>query len=616
MMMFNDTNALPFRVDYPENQNPSFPDAKQFMGHVQIQNVAQLNELLIACATEIYDSANKNHIRMFMYNQCANSNWCNDAFLEFVNFVLAYVNFATQSGMRGTLQEFVSYAAKLFASRNIANYPALQSYCSQEAYAEAAGHVNSLTQIINQIAASTNLNTFANANRNLMGGGNFGGQVRQSGVGLNMNNVMTSFLGKNDSSGGGGIGRWGQGPDDTFKMTPTPAINAVNTRAVAMEKTTPPPISQEPQSINGEVSADVGWSKWFPTLKFPYIPAVRFRDYVLTFKKESGLYIPVIRERVKTMDFAAHRIPTSYGFLPREYGHNVDPDNAVTLILKGAQAIGEKVPEEIRSMVVNPVVLLDVGINQVWFDVAIDRMALAKDGADKLPRVYHATSHISENPIIDKTSHDKWILDIRNSRTLSELRVRIVSALDIIPKALWKELDRRLTDKLHRVIRTQLAIPTLTFDSFTEDYEDVLNILGTKYGENIKELFLKHQIEIIRSVVNVLDPEAAKTLTDITRGSVEEPDFKVTYLSRKVSITMLDFNVNELSIEVPKTVGVAVIQDQSPEFHHLISEIIKLHQDEEFPCEAHYVRTTDFFTFEIAKGYLGSDFNVMILVDG
>ena len=76
---------------------------------------------------------------------------------------------------------------------------------------------------------------------------------------------------------------------------------------------------------------------------------------------------------------------------------------------------------------------------------------------------------------------------------------------------------------------------------------------------------------------------------------------------------LLDFTVHELSIEVPSQVGVAITQDQAPEFHRLATEILKLHDSESNPTEAHFIRTSDYYTFEIARGNLGKDFITMML---
>ena len=607
--MFNNQN-LPFRADVLEQQQVAPPDARHFMNAVpSMQNIGQLQEVLNAVANEIYNNANKNQVRVFQFNQCTANNWCNNDFLELVNFTIQYINYGMQSGMRASMQEFIAHAVSLYASRNLANYPALQQYCSQAALSEAGQNVQTLDGIIASMQKASQMPMMRHGWQNQNQNQNMGfGTMGDNGVGRNFGATTTITTGgfgfmntqqKQEEPIGSNFGNWNKPVQPQQPVTPVVA-----------------PVMQSPISpttTSGEVDAVTGWNNWIPSVLVPYIPAVRWRDYDLTFKHSEGLYVPVIRERNKTaMDYEAHRIPTMYGYLPREYQTTqVDPSLSISSIVAAAKVIGGDVKDELYDLTVNPKMLLDVGIDQVWFDAALDRQAAVK--TDQVPaKVYHTTAVLVTNPIIDKVDHTAWLADIRNSRTLIELHARITSALDIIPKPLWRELDTRLTNKLRRVLMLQLALPTLNFDSFTEDYPDVQKVIEQKYGDNVKEAFLKNQKEIVRSVIGVLSDVNSKTLTDAYGGDTERT-YKVTYIAQRISLTILDFDVTELSIEVPSTVGVAITQDQSPEFHRLASEILKLHESEDNPVEAHFIRTNDFFTFEIAKGYLGNDFITMML---
>ena len=600
--MFNNQN-LPFSPDMIQYNQVGNPNAQQFMGAVNIQDLSFLQELLNALATEIYNNVNKNQVRVFHFNQCAANNWANNDFLELVNFTIQYIQHGQQSGMRGTLQEYVSYAVKLFASNNLAKFSALQQYCSQEALNEAAQHVQTLQGIIGNMRQASqmpmmNRGGFQGQQNTGFGGAPSIGRNFNTNTGINTSTQGFMSAPKQEMPNiGGGFNKWDNMDTSTMNK--------------------PQEIIQEPPKLpvneTDEVSASEGWSNWYPTLEVPYIPAVRYRDYAISFKRDNNKFIPVIRERDKSsMDYKAHLIPTSYGFLPREFGKNLmTEETSVKAIMAGAKVIGQDVKTDLYEMVVNPNLLLDVGMDQVWFDASLDRLSAAKNGQTP-SKVYHTIAVTAMNPIIDSVDHTAWVSDIRNSRTLSELRARIVAALDIIPKQLWRVLDRRLTDKLRRVLVLQMGIPTLNFDSFTEDYEDVVKAIETKHGEVFRELLEKHQLEIIRSAIGVLDDESAETLTSASGGEGER-NYKVTYIARRVTLTLLDFTVHELSIEVPSQVGVAITQDQAPEFHRLATEILKLHDSESNPTEAHFIRTSDYYTFEIARGYLGKDFITMML---
>jgi len=614
--MYSQQQQLPVPANQFINQFTQYEiPAHAFAGSTSISNPAQLQIVINAAVTNIQSNAQKNALRVFMFNLCSQNNWLNADFVEVLEQIAIYANHLMGQGIRTTIDEASNQIIELLTAFNAQKFPALQNYLDQNTGPAVQTLIGQYQQLMNQInGAQRAMPGYGMPQQRQMPSQPNQAVFRNFGSGADVA-PQTAFFNRNapvQSNTNFAGSKWAEQQEVRLAPVEKPVFQQqINTSATNAANLNNPPVNV--MNASDEYPAKVGWENWFPTPEIPYIPAVNWKKYELKFKMTAGLYVPVLNER-SIMDYDAHAIPTNYGFIPRDYAV-VDPDATIIRLMDGIRnikrekeqlAIGADI--DLKTLLVSQTEVVEIDKTSAWYETSLDRLKLPK-----VPMVYMTGARVTGNPIVDTVSQEQFLMDIRKSKTLIEFRERLTSSLDVIPRPLWTELDRRLTRKINRCLKLNLSIPTLTIDSFTEDVEALIGLLKDKYGVMIHDGFMKHQTEIIRSTINVLDKDLSKSLSENVGGVFGES--VVTYLSTKHTLTHINCCAHDLSIDVPKTIGVLLDQEQSPEFYELAKYILTNHADSDNPYESHLIRTEDFRVFELSQGWLGSNFFTLMLVD-
>lgn len=100
--------------------------------------------------------------------------------------------------------------------------------------------------------------------------------------------------------------------------------------------------------------------------------------------------------------------------------------------------------------------------------------------------------------------------------TIPQLWRSLVEAKTVVPFAIWKRLDRLMTDAINEIIRHQMTMP-LTVTSFADSGDSLVDIIAEKAGRYMAETVSRHSEYISRALRGV-SFEADENLGDVKWG--------------------------------------------------------------------------------------------------
>jgi len=616
------------------------PYVPNYVGNPIVASYAPL--IAASAAMLIQQESNRSPLRLFMYNQYSQNNFCNQDFDSLVVAILDYITFemlTNRSNPEIIAQDAVPMLVGLLCAVNVKIFPELQRYTTPQ-----------FMQGINN-----DIMQFDMIARNIKGmQQNMGGMYpNQQQYGLPPRTGYTQPV-QNQMPG-----RWNQSPVPTpmvgntalFINQSRPVFEAAAPVTIGGSKygndskvnpafSTADPLKQpfaarEPNVIEAsvanalrEVTVSESGVDWKPTKADHYFPAYNPVHQVLYYMLDSDNNIVDINLKERTdpiMDYERHSLSTVFGSSPKELSfasidttlnnirNGINEINAATELLNDSEndpSIDKNDPSIVTY--VKKETIAETSLQVAWLIGALDRL----QATDKIPDVYRAYARIAE-PIVGEKDESDAIKNFGISKTFIELREKLDSSVNDISHELWGMANLKMTDLINRILKQNLSIPKLSIDSFVNDIQDLIEYLGNKYGTVIQDAFMKHQRDHIAATFQLMyegidDELTSDFMTD--RSFVVAP--KITYLASDYSLTHLNCTAFELEVELSKETAAVVTETYTPLMHALLDGLFKdvdTHTEHSY-FDRHLIRTSDSRVLEATKGYVGENVYLLTLI--
>lgn len=402
-----------------------------------------------------------------------------------------------------------------------------------------------------------------------------------------------------------------------------------------------PPIHQAPASIATDVAQPApetaiaelpdllfvqdNYGMWHPSKERPYFFGFKPSEMTAVFAPmQNGTIQQLAVSRESNMDYEKHTTIKAFGAVPQAISGLLNSGNALEKIADGAKELNDENksaegPDPMPIVLTRKQAIMRPTLSQAWYDAAVSRLST---GNETPPDVYRAFAIVAY-PSISSIDETDALRSFGQSTSLYELRDKLVQAAKEMDRGLWMEVNRVMTDAVNRALKFNLSLPDLSIDSFADDIQDLVKVLGDPngvYGKDVQDAFLDHENELIDCHIRVLSGEFTEGLTasdfDIPDGSAA----KITYLASCVSLTLLDSMSFELDVELIPNLGTAVLEDTLPEFSALIEQIFEsadqyTNGTNGQPIARYLIRTSDGRVLEAFKGWLGRDFKLLALCE-
>lgn len=637
------------------NNPPYIP---QYQGDPYLAQMAPT--VAAALAMEIQQNAQKNPLRMFMFNQYGQNAFANADFDALANATLDYIALEMTNrryrSAEDAAQVCIPQMCEMMCAVNLRIVPGLENAVDPSMVNAIRNTIGTFDQIaagINAMKAQTQMRPaatgwgqqpqqqggwgqqqqmaprggFSNTQQVNQNVGNHAWRNSGPAAGQMTGGTSSLFQGGNTNTGPVSTGAGASVSPGKYGATAAQeVVSQPFTPRKEMPVNTQAPASAAPSFIPStpvEVLASSGEIKWKPSAQWPYIPAYVPSSQDLFFTRHpDGSVEPIVKQKeAASMDYDRHATQTSFGPVPKGF----DLSNAQKTMsdieqgikqLNGATeqlAANKPVTPEITTFVKKQTIL-DTCESSVWLTGAIERM-MAPDG--KIPSVYRVYASIAD-PLISQKDETESINNFGKSSTFIELREKLNAAIPEISAELWGTANLKITSAINRVLSQNLSIPDLTIDSFVADIEDLINHLGNKFGDVIQSAFLKNQ----RQLINAMFQDFGAAAEDLANNFLDDRKFadgvqpKITFLASNYSMTFLNCVAHELDIGLAQGVAVAVTKELAPIVNELLVGLFKDADARGDTFLRHLIRTNDGRILEASRGYIKitGDFYLLTLI--
>ena len=622
----NYTNAIQQPMFSPTQQQSQFinialnnpPCVVPYSGIQEIMR--EVPFVTAAVAMKIQNSANVNALRMYMFNQCGSNYFQNQFFVVVVNKVLDLATLYFTQRQINTLEDAIKISidqmTELCCAVNVREDNALQAFVDNATIQVVRTAIDQHDQLINQIIGM----------KQRLGGG-----MPQQQIGIpqqqpyqqnnrQMNSAPSSnglFIsdgsGRTNLQNAGGVashkyndsGMGIQQPFNGRQPAPAPIVQN-NERAIV--------------SSVKNVLASISKIDWTPTKDNYYYPAFNpyTHDLYYTIDSDGKIIDSILNEKAeKIMDYARHSISTVFGPKPKGADFS-NVSNTLNNISLGAarlnaaiEELNEKDPEEEIDPKYNALIKQDLvaetSLHEAWIIGDIAKIKAAKEG--KVPFVYRAYACICE-PFVSSKDENEFVKRISEMKTLTQLKNKLDATYDECNIEMWSAINKRMTATVNRILKQNMSIPNVSIDSFVEDIHDLINHLSSKYGENVRDIFLKYQTQYIADTVASVSSDIAEIFTEgmLDNYTFEEDEEvpKFTYMSCYYSLTYLNCTAHELEIELCANTSSLVTKSKTPIMYDIINSVFADNcTTGEF--SRYLIKTNDGRIMECCKGILNNN---------
>lgn len=659
--------ADPFKITQPQLQmsinNPPF--VPNYNCHQNIQQY--LPTIAAACAMEIQNNATRNNLRVFMFNHFSRNQYNN---AEFAGLVTMVVDWLTLKMMRNEYPsidvaagDWIPKLVEQTAAAQVSIWPDMARVVDPSTHNVINIMVNSYNSVMNDIRNAqqsqnnngnnwsgnnnsnnnwNNNNGNTNNNNNWNGNGSGGNssanrqwngqtvRATNSGSGNNHNPMFTNQTNAQASTVAGGTvnDRFarqysGKFAADASAAPQTLEVNFPSAFAASPVVEQETIIETNTPSIEPVIGSKL---KWRPSASQPYPMAYNPRKFIAYYQQTpSGDTVVVITERSSEMDYNLHTIPsTQFGPVPKNY-NALQAVDAFKRIQKGVKeivfekdAINNYIPESDSVAPVAKLVREDwiasTSESSAWVTGALERMRLAK--GEQLPGVYRIKAMIS-TPLISTTDETDTLRRFGDSFTYVELREKMRAVHGNVSPALWRLCEKKMTEHINHVLVHNLSIPELLIESFCDDIEDLYAVIVKKFGQGVKDAFLKYERMNIERMFVLPDDEQKATVKEMLMPVEPYPDNmqpEITLVMTHCTMTYLDCNSHDLEVEMDARVASGILVESHPLLHSIVSDLFEEVTLKDL-FSHHFIRTNDNRVLEVTRGYIGSDFYLIKLID-
>ena len=642
-MFQNQQSALPYSAEQQQLQmlNISIntpPYIPQYTGPQPLQNIA--GPVAAMVAMELQNNAQRNPLRMFMFNMYAQNNFANNEFSALVVGALDYIALTMGSGQYPSIETCAQFCVPrivgLACAMLVMQYGALERYIDPSNVNNIRSDIQTFQSICQQIdGMKSQVNRQMNQqqmmgqqnqfsvrsgynNAPLGSTGNFGvnNNQQQQATGLFSGGVSRGVFGNNAASAGASAG-FDRYADE-------------NPKHILQQPFAAKPVTQEqPNSeigvtkvITKEVAANDTDVEWTPSASYPYYPAHNpfMHKLIYTIENNRVIGCKVIDTEPTNMDYERHSLKSVFGPVPKE----MDFSNAIksfdqvrTGVIQLSEAVYDDAEEnkDKYDVFVKPGIIAETSLQQAWLNASLERL----QNKDAIPDVYRAFALIAE-PIVSEKDETEVIKSFGSSKTFIELREKMDSSVNEVSPGLWGSCNMKMTKTINRILKQGMGLPNLSIESFVTDIQDLIEHLGGKnYGEAIQEAFLKYQKDHIAATFQTMYEVEAAELTTMfldDREFNEKADPKITYLANMYSLTLLNCRSYDLELQLNEGTASIVTKSLCPTMYRLLKGLfddVEQHPERSM-FDRHLIRTTDSRVLECTKGHLGTDAYLLMLI--
>ncbi len=570
-------------------------------------------------------------VHIFVFNQMSSNGWNNRDFMDVVINIYYYVALSLSKNLfndfYAALGNAVNNIGRMASMNAILMYGDLASACGQKMYDLAKGFVNDALVIQND------LRNFANmVGNNAVQNNNFNQQILQPQQQMNnqipVGNIGNSLFSSFDNTHGQNTaavaapspvsseGRF------SYLTKNMPSSQANNNMQAGYRQTPNQPVQQEPE----KPSTIIDWIgeptkyKWTPTEEQPYVPAINSikKVRVLTFKesnsgkKDRPFYEDVdpyiLNVTEQDMDRNRHYITP----ITKRLDVFKPPAVPMDVSLVSSELNGQRVVKEILA---RPEII-GTKVNKTEIEAMESCSSLEEAFNDC--RFLHLVLKDKESTVRCETSIRKVffasekLLDTFKALTEAE-SFRQLSNL-IRTKLLNKEadketleftaaLDRYLRNRLIHVLRYQLGISNLSFDSFIEDAESLGDFIKEKYGDKFRQALQNYERTFIQTYLNT--PEVYSCDTKVV-GTEEVSAVSSLVVEEFITVTYVDITADQLNVALSKNTPNLVSRVTLPQLFKFIEDTIGAYWQSTLNYAGHYFITNDDRRFQINIGFMGT----------
>lgn len=585
---------------------------------------------------EIQNHAQSNPLRTFMYNQVRGNNYCNGEFTTVVGTIVEYIEMMMAKRQFQTIEQAIErcipYMLELYCAVNLRVYQACQP-----ALVEFIRPINGMEQ--SAIAAVAEFDAIGvqmqQYKQYQAQSGGFGGfNIPQPRAQLN-----TQQIGGIQPMGNAG-GGWRQSAQPTaigdgrFETNLNPDRYA-RARTPAQQQqpqvTTPQnlfgntamnsnvaitPTVQAPSFV--EVSAAESIDGWPCSSDFPYYLAHNPFQFKLFYRTANGVTEPILKEIPKMLDAERHKIPTGFGTIPVGLRTSPVPPALVQEALKVANKdLEESAPIHATELIVDMIVF-DNSLSAAWANVDLKRRSIT--GVVK-PDIFRMYIGVTE-PIILDTDHREAFTQLATATTWLTLREKLLALVNKTEPLFWNAINLRITERINRLLLQGLSIAydDLHIGDFVADFVDLLEVLETNHGKNIKDALLVDQDVFIARVLEdvvKLAPGVTDDMTNNLMDGIELADDKkpfVTWLASVYSLTRINCSSHELEVQFQTNIPAMLTPRQTPLLHELAKGIMLDSAKREMNCDHFLIQTNDGRVLEVSVGQLNQNALLISLI--
>ena len=599
-------------LDTPYDR-PILPNPVTFTGQsvpqINLQLPPMLQQLVPECTAALLNvavqSANKNPGRMFTMNQLVKNNLQNPVLVGAAEFVvrraavLAMMN-NTPLNVSFYIGNAANDVAELLTSTFVVKNNELQGVCRPDQI-QAAYSNHSRGQAMLSEMSNLNMNPY-------MAQGYQAPQQSPQTWGQMSANQGNAFYGNTPAFPGGGSdttgSQWAQPVAPV--VTPSAPVNltAMGSQFLGSVNHTSPHHEQPKSNGWGEV----GWGQPTPPAAAP-IPVLQSNNQPVQTNPSSLPETPTLTcKGHNEMDMNIHAL-AYFGANERPFDLTDRRSDLRRDALTAQQKIVEDKMDKINHYL-NPKVQMDVSLSALMM---VNGRMLHKVGEDGNTRKLYRFFAVELNPYAAFKDNNAIMMAIRDKcrdlgAVVSVLRSGMNSFRD--PNNLSVEemgmlnnlsyIDSMLAARINFFLKYHLGVAT-TIDSFGEDYQAILEHVGTKYGEQAHSALVTWSQVVYTNLVSSISDSAFECMNNYAMED-ELQDFSAVFVPRFYSVTMLGLTSKELGYS-PSTNGSVIEPRTTPVLDDICTGLDRNKRDLGYGTDTDLLVTADGLRYVIVNDF-------------
>jgi hypothetical protein len=597
-------------------------------------------------ANVIQEQAQSNPLRVFFFNLFSRNRFANEEFIALVQGILDYivVSVVNQPGIQveAILDDAVRNIIELMTASMTKLYPQLGNYLNAQSVDVVNGHIREFERITMAIAEYRRRSGYQQVppghsgirmpaydgmtvTPSRMGGSSY----QEIYPALGRQSMSAGYLGCYDGvhEASAQLFNGGQAPQSiapksgeiyssrfsNLSDTSVPRYAHTN-GSTSQGNTTMNAVIEEKPALKDGPLEDINQTAlvWFPFRDQPYHPIYNPDTNQLFYQElAGGEVLAVVRNRGDDMDYDRHKTKSVFGPIPPAL--DLDNSERVTYGLQqGLQEIrqerqareDQETPEVCTR--VKEEVIEDSSLEAVWLQGAVEWQASAEGG--RRPGIFRVYGDVYDIAVGDEDESD-FIEALRISGTFRNMRTVLDDQYGSVSESLWHKANDRATRLVNRVLALNLGLRETSIDSFTEDFEALLQMLRQSYGAAMVEAFERHQRALIAAIYRETPEDNRTCIADVMCDSWpegwERP--KLTFMSSWSSLTFVNCTSHELAVEWGNGTTALVTKRAVPVFYQIVRDIVEEARVLGYNLEQYLLQTLDGKVIEIGTAFLAAD---------